>query len=138
MTEIIPRADTDEMDAILAGAIPVRRFVTQRDDSGDVAYFPPRCGGGVLCTLKFKDVHAKGFLATGEAIKPVKDLNPAPYRTLQFEVDSERDFNIKSLSELGGMIPSEERGKFAYFEPVYVGIGAHGEGLAEIRLYERA
>ena len=36
------------------------------------------------------------------------------------------------------VIPVEEKRRLAYFEPVYVGLGVHGERLAEIRLYQRA
>mgnify|MGYP001574786864 FL=1 len=138
MTEIIPRQDTKGIDSFLAGAMPVARFVIGNDELGDETYSLPRFGGGILCGLKVRDPNARGFLATRKAIKQVRDLNPMPYKTLEFEVDGEGDFNIKSLSELFGMIPVEEKRRLAYFEPVYAGLGVHGERLAEIRLYQRA
>ena len=137
MTEIIPRQDTEGIDSFLAGALPVARFFTQRDEFGDITYSRPRFGGGTLCSLKFRDMDAKYFLANKTAIKPVRDLNPEPYKSIRFEVEGEGEFNGKSLSDIFGMIPSEERGRFVYFEPLYVGTGPHGEKLVEIRLYER-
>ena len=137
MTEIIPRHETKGIDSHLAGAMPLSRFIIGNDEFGDTTYTRSKYGGGTLCSLKFRDVTARCFLATRTARSPVRDLNPEPYKTLEFEVDCEGEFNSKSLSELSAMIPSEEFGRFAYFEPVYVGSGAHGEKMAEIRLYQR-